>query len=325
MAQVVSRLGAADRAEAGVGVTVWGSFLVLRCLGHTKWRALGCQAPDPFSALARQIDALGRAELARETVEGDDRRDGYGGDSRAESGLISREVGRWVGGSVMNVTRRWIHAVKSLLLLAVLCGGCASTKMHSFVDPDFQGHRYERLLVAVQLEHLDQRDDAEREFVKRLGKHGVICLRALDVLPPTRKYDEEQFQKALSDTGVDGILIVRETDYYEDEYYVPPSSSTYTTGNLSSNTYYHGNRSSTIGTAHSTSHTTTSGGYTYTKPRVRHEGQLWDVQTGRMAWIAGAFTRGNARARFRHLTSSVAEEMAETLCEEGLIGDGLVD
>ena len=223
----------------------------------------------------------------------------------------------------MNATRWWLKrtAVAWVWVVAFACGGCASTKMHSFVAPDFREHRYSRLLIAVHIDHLDQRDDAETEFVKRISKCGVECLRALDVLPPTRKYEDEQFRKALTDARVDAVLIIRETEYYEDEYYVPPSSSTYTTGNLSANTYYYGNRSRTLGTVHSTSHTTTSGGYTYTKPRVRHEGQLWDVQTGKMAWIAGTFTRGNAYARFRHLTSSVADEVADTLWKEGFIGE----
>lgn len=184
-----------------------------------------------------------------------------------------------------------------LALMVMMCGGCASTKLHGFVDPDFRDHRYSRLLVAVQLDHLDQRDDAENEFVKRLRERRVECLRALDVLPPTREYDDQQFREALAGAQVEAVLIVRETEYYEDEYYVPPSSSTYTTGNLSANTYYHGNTASTLGTVRSTSHTTTSGGYSYRKPRVRHEAQLWDVETGRMAWVGSTFTRGNAYAR----------------------------
>ena len=40
---------------------------------------------------------------------------------------------------------------------------------------------------------------------------------------PTREYTDAQFQRALKDAGVDGVLIVRMTEYYEDEYYVPPS------------------------------------------------------------------------------------------------------
>lgn len=107
--------------------------------------------------------------------------------------------------------RGWLNqtAGMSVWLVAFACGGCASTKMHSFVDPDFREHRYSRLLIAVQLDHLDQRDDAEHEFVKRITKCGVECLRALDVLPPTRKYEDEQFRKALTDARVDGVLIIR--------------------------------------------------------------------------------------------------------------------
>ena len=211
--------------------------------------------------------------------------------------------------------------VAVFVLIGANCflAGCASTDMHSFVDPDFRGHAYQNLMISVQIDKLDQRDDAETIFTKEFDEIDGRCLRALDVLPPTREYTDAQFQRALKDAGVDGVLIVRMTEYYEDEYYVPPSSSTYTTGTLSAHTYYHGNTASTYGTASSTSHTTTSGGYTYTKPRIRHEAQLWDVTTGRMAWIGGTFTKGNAYARFKHLMSSVAEETCETLEKEGLV------
>lgn len=206
-----------------------------------------------------------------------------------------------------------------LLGLVIICSGCASTKMHSFVDPDFRDHSYERLMVAVQIENLDQRDDAETIFTEELAGTGVRCQRSLDVLPPTRQYDDDEFGTALADAGIDGLLIVRMTEYYEDEYYVPPSSTTSTTGSLSANTYYYGNTANTSGTLNATSYTTTTGGHTYTKPRVRHEVQLWDVQSGRMAWIGCTFTRGNAYARFKHLMSSLADEIKETLQEECLI------
>ena len=62
--------------------------------------------------------------------------------------------------------------------------------------------------------------------------------------------------------------------------------------------------------------------YTYAEPRVRHEAQLWDVKTGKMAWIGGTFTAGGAQARFEHLMTSLAKEVAATLEREGLVRGG---
>lgn len=202
---------------------------------------------------------------------------------------------------------------------AFICTGCATTKMHSFVDPDFKAHSYENLMISVQVDQLDQRDDAETLFVKRMSKAQVRCVRALDVLPPTREYNDEQFMGALKEANCDGVMIVRMTQYYEDEYYVPQQSTTTTTGTLSSNTYYHGNSATTSGVMNARSHTSTFGGYTYKEPRVRHELQLWDVKSGKMAWIGGTFTKGNRYARFNHLISSLAEEARDALEQEGLV------
>ena len=208
--------------------------------------------------------------------------------------------------------------VASPVLTSALAS-CTKTEIHSFVDPEFRGHWYEKLVISVDTEQLDQRDEAESGFVKVLAEHGVPCQRALDLVPPTREATDEQFKQAVVDCGADAVLTVRMTEYYEDEFYVPPSSSTYTTGSASATTYYHRNRATTYGTGYSSSHTTTTGGYTYTKPRVRHEVQLWDVKTGKSAWIGGAFTAGGARAAYKDLMTSLAKKVVETLKEEGLV------
>ena len=123
----------------------------------------------------------------------------------------------------------------------------------------------------------------------------------------------------MAQAAADGVLIVRLTEYSEEEVYVPPSSSTYTTGTAWGDTYYRHNRAYSYGTVDSTSHTTTTGGYTYTKPRVRHEVQLWDVQTGKVAWIGGAFTEGDGRSGYEQLMTSLAKKVAEMLKTEGLL------
>ena len=207
----------------------------------------------------------------------------------------------------------------SFATILLFGSGCAKTEMHSFVDPEFRGRSYHDIIVAVQLDKLDQRDDAESIFVRKLASPTLKCRRALDVIPPTRQYDDAELKKALSQSDADGLLLVRMTQYYEDEVYVPPSSTTYTSGNLSANTYYYGKQANTYGRVNSTSHTYTTGGQTYRLPRVRHEAQLWDVTSGKMAWIGGTFTSGNAYARFGNLMTSLAGEVQATLVKEGLV------
>jgi len=207
----------------------------------------------------------------------------------------------------------------AILGCMVLSSGCATTEMHSFVDPDYREKTFNRIMVCVQLDKLDQRDRAETILAKRLAGSDVHVSRGLDVIPPTRQYDDVRFHAALVAAQVEGVLLVQMTDYYEDEYYVQPTTTTYSTGNLTANTYYYGRSAYTYGTGNSTSRTMTTGGYTYVKPRVRHEAELWDVETGKMAWIGGTFTRGNAQARFDHLMGSVANQIRKTLEAEGLV------
>ena len=196
-----------------------------------------------------------------------------------------------------------------LLLIVILLSGCASTKMRSFVDPDFRDKVYDRILIAPMYTDLEQREKAEEKFVDAFDESVAECVPSLTIMLPTRKYTDDQLFGLLSDSNVDAVLFVRQTDYYEDV-----SSTTTTSGTLSANTFYYGQTANTYGTMRSTSHTTQT-----RKPRVRHELNLFDVDTRRMAWLGTSFTKGNAHARFKHLVESVAEDTVDALLDDGLI------
>ncbi|MCH8854374.1 MAG: hypothetical protein IID41_17240 [Planctomycetes bacterium] len=197
----------------------------------------------------------------------------------------------------------------TVFAVVLLCSGCASTKMRSFADPQFKGHQYKRIVVAARLEHLDLQADAEDIFVKKFSKLDGEFIRSLDVLPPTREYDDDGLFSTLREHNVDAVLILRQTAYDEDV-------STYSTshGSLSANTYYYGPNATTYG---STSGSTTT--HTIRKPRVRHQVELYDVATKKMAWIGGSLTRGNAYARFKNLMDALARETRNELLDHGFV------
>lgn len=197
-------------------------------------------------------------------------------------------------------------------------GGCAVTELSSFTDPDFTNYHPARVMLTAGLEHLDQKAEAEDIFLDAFKGLDLSCCRSIDVLLPTRQYADEELFAALKKAQVQAVLLIRETDYYEDLAYVPQTSTTSSYGNLSANTYYSGNRAYTYGTGHGTSYTTTSGGYYVSKPRVRHELKLYDVPSKRVAWIGGAFTQGSGKAQFEHLIGSLARETARRLKKDGL-------
>jgi hypothetical protein len=151
---------------------------------------------------------------------------------------------------MMMTKRAW--GALALVLLGGLTG-CASTDMRTFTDPDFAGYRCSRLLVAARLAHLDQQAEAEDVFLKKLAGTDLTCTRSLDILPPTRQFSDEEMFAILADKDIGAVLLIRETEYYEDQVYIPESSTTNTCGNLSANTYHHGNTASTYGTMNATS------------------------------------------------------------------------
>ena len=62
--------------------------------------------------------------------------------------------------------------------------------------------------------------------------------------------------------------------------------------------------------------TITSGGYSYSKESTNFEIKLYDIETGEVAWMATAFTGGDAFANWYTLFDSLAKKTVETLAAE---------
>ncbi len=191
----------------------------------------------------------------------------------------------------------------------MLCNGCASSRMRSVASPQFKGRQYKRILIASRAPHLDQQADAEDIFVKKLSKTNTECLRSLDFIFPGREYTDAELFSTLRQNKVDAMLIVRQTDYYEDEI---TYSQTY--GHLSATTYYYGHFDQTQGYAGGSTMT-----QTIRKPRVRHQVELYDVASKEVAWMGGSFTKGNAYARFKNLMKALASETRKELLAHGFV------
>lgn len=179
----------------------------------------------------------------------------------------------------------------SWLFLFLVASGCASSRMESFVDPDFKSHTYKQLLVAARFNNVDVRFDFENAFVERFSIVGVSCRRSVDILLPTRTYDNAEMFKMLAEHGIDGVLMIWETDYWEEEDYVPETSP----------------------------HSHPSGGDTVRKPRIRHKVELHDVPTRRVAWTGGSLTTGSSAANAEQFAKALAKATVAELAAHGLI------
>lgn len=196
-----------------------------------------------------------------------------------------------------------------ILLSAILITGCAWTKISSVKDPDFANVKFSKILVFAPFSDLEYRQTTEGKFQNALNQKGVIPVKSLDLFPPTREFSEYGIMNVLDKNGIEGILFVTLADYWTSQTYIPESSSTQGSASLIGNTIYYSGR------------TQNYGGYFISKPNIAFEMRLYDIQTGRMVWIAKSDTRGNAYADFGVMISSLANETANKLKKDDILSN----
>jgi len=190
--------------------------------------------------------------------------------------------------------------------------GCASTRMTSFKDPDYQKTEFKRILVVANTSDLEDRQKLESKMVEEFSDIGVFALESYRLFPPTRDLSDEEKVELLLKNNIDAFISISVGESGVSEVYVPQTSSTTKTkGNVT----VYGNRA----TYKEKSTTTYQGGYTLKKPWAEFETQLYDVSNGQMAWIATSFTGGNAYANRNTVINSYCGKTVEQLLEDNLI------
>jgi hypothetical protein len=173
----------------------------------------------------------------------------------------------------------------------LLLGACASTRttpvITAFTDPDFTGHRYRRLVVAADVSDLAGRSSIETALVEELLEHGIAAERSLAIFPPTRQWSEQQRVEELQRRGIDGLLKVTLVKTWTTQDHIPQTSTTKVTRETKEKekprTGEEGKE--TKGTEEETITTTTQGGYDVTYDWSRHQAELIDIASGRVAWV----------------------------------------
>jgi hypothetical protein len=199
---------------------------------------------------------------------------------------------------------------KKILIVSATIGllaGCASTHITAFKDPDFVGRSFHRILVVAPFSDMEYRDTAEKNFVFWLSQFSIEAISSIQKMPPTRNYSDEDYNKILLKNNIEAVLVITLTDAFTSETYVPGSSRTDANATLMGNYIQY------------SSQTSQSPGYFISKPRVKFELRLFDVATGKTAWIASSFTKGNALAGFGTLMNSLANNTAFQLRYDGLL------
>ena len=198
------------------------------------------------------------------------------------------------------------------LFIAFLIVGCASTRMTSFKDPDYQKAEFKRILIVANTNDLEDRQKLESKMVEEFSDIGVFALESFRLFPPTRELTDDDKVELLLKNNIDAFISISVGESGVSEVYVPQTSSTTKTkGNV--NVY--GNTA----TYKEKSTTTYQGGYTLNKPWAEFETKLYDVSNGQMAWIASSFTGGNAYANRNTVINSYCGKTVDQLLEDNLI------
>ena len=198
------------------------------------------------------------------------------------------------------------------LLIAFLIVGCASTRMTSFKDPDYQKAEFKRILIVANTNDLEDRQKLETKMVEEFTNIGVFALESFRLFPPTRELTDEDKVNLLLKNDIDAFISISVGESGVDEVYVPQTSSTTKTKgevNVYGNTARYKEKSTT----------TYQGGYTLNKPWAEFETKLYDVSNGKMAWIASSFTGGNAYANRNTVINSYCGKTVDQLLEDNLI------
>jgi len=195
----------------------------------------------------------------------------------------------------------------AIAFLSALLAGCASTRMTSFKDPDFYVTSYRRFMVVVDHPNLQTKIDLEQLLAESFLDEGVPATEHYKIFPPTREFTPEQEMEILKERGIDGIVVVVPGNAGYTSTYVPPTVSVTTKTEKTSS----GEKTRT--------NVSTSGGYDIQKPWAEASAKVYDVASGRCAWMSSAFTSGNGFASMNVVNSSFADELVDQLLDQRLV------
>lgn len=213
--------------------------------------------------------------------------------------------------------RKIVHC--ALTAGAALVAGCAHTAMTSMPAPDLRGRSFHSVLVFAQIADLGLRQAMENRLWALTSDStwwrdsAGVTVRTPTLVPayrvffPGRDYTGDEIAAKMRQYGIDATLVITPGERGSTEGFVPP---TYSTRCTSFNISY--------GCQQTT--TTTSGGFSYSKPWQEFSARLFDAATGQGVWIATATSSGNAFAHTSDLIQSMADRTIDRLIADGVIG-----
>jgi hypothetical protein len=207
---------------------------------------------------------------------------------------------------------------KVLLVLCILCIlvlplptlALISTNTTSIKDPEFANKNYQNILVVAAISDLEFKQKIENQLCEKLKEKGIESISSIGVIPPIRKYSDEEIIKILNENNIQGILVLKISDYNADSIYIPSNSET-TQGRI----YSIGN------SINYTSTTKTNPGYSLKTLKSSFRFDLIDAESGKIAWAAITKTKASGWmfANDTFLISSTTSKVIKKLVEDQII------
>ena len=178
----------------------------------------------------------------------------------------------------MNLTpfARWLLSGAVLLLLSA----CSSTKLvQSWQEPTFAGPPVQKVLVMGLFHDPLDRRFFEDEFAARISASGVQAVPSYTLIPNPEDFDEQkEVAAAVTQAGVDGVLITELKAVDKEEKYVPPRVEYATGPSMYAGGFY--------GHYYRSYQTVYRPGYTKLDTIARVETSLYTTADNKLIWAA---------------------------------------
>ncbi|MBU8934440.1 MAG: hypothetical protein KOO62_10590 [candidate division Zixibacteria bacterium] len=183
------------------------------------------------------------------------------------------------------------------ILICLLTLGCTRTSIQSLIHPELGDRVYTHICVHGNFDNIELKKAIEDKVASETKKRRVECIKFSEVY--SFYSSDDSILADLHAKRVQAILVITPGKAGTTEFYIPPTTTSTTTGSITK--------------------TTASGGYRGVNPWSTTTAELYDIQTGNKVWRASASTKGNAFANFKNLARSVGGKIVVKLMQDGLI------
>lgn len=190
-----------------------------------------------------------------------------------------------------------LNYVFVLLLFSLM--GCASTKLTSFKDPDYEQKVFKKILITANTNDLEEKFELEKRMVKAFTSSGVSAVEGNKLFLPTRDFTDEEKKEVMLKNEIDAHLVISAGEFGVKEKYVPVSETTKAEEGKIVKAY--------------------KGGYKEEEPWAEYETVLYDAASGKKAWIATSLTEGETYAGKSDIMGSFCSKTVDKLFSDKLL------